>query len=425
MTDDAHEIEVLLNRGIGLDVQSVGSSMVGLAIRMRMKKRSIKDVADYTKLVADSEAEFQALVEEIVVPETWFFRDREAFALLGRLAADWVFSHNYGVLRILSAPCSTGEEPYSIVMALLEAGLAPERFSVEAVDISAAALGKARRGHYSRNSFRGQHLEFRDKYFHKSDGGWQLDETVMSQVRFAQSNVLEPSFVRKTETMDIIFCRNMMIYFDGSARARLMNRLSEMLAPEGQLFLGHAESGLAHDFGFEPIPSPMVFAFRKRQKRHEAPVSELKQPRAIPPKPVLKTVLPVKALPIPLPKPKKQPVTSIPTPASAPTAETLLAGARKSADAGRISEARTECETCLKAHGPSVGAYYLLGLIEDADGKKTQAEEYYRKTLYLEPDHYEALFHLSLLAGQTGDAKAARQLQERARRAQAKATAKS
>ncbi|MCX6967679.1 MAG: protein-glutamate O-methyltransferase CheR [Verrucomicrobia bacterium] len=415
--DPALELEALLNRGIGLDVQSIGSSMVALAVRVRMKKRAIKNIAEYAGLAAGSEAEFQSLVEEIVVPETWFFRDREAFAILGQWAAkEWLPKHPYEVLRIISMPCSTGEEPYSIVMSLLDAGLPPERFSVEAVDISAAALAKARGAQYSRNSFRGQSLDFQEKYFTKTATSWQLSETVSSQVQFRQWNVLEaPS--RKASELDVIFCRNMMIYFDEKSRTQLMRRLGEMLSPEGLLFLGHAEGGIAREFGFEPIVAPMTFAFRKGQPQTAAkPVSKRREPK----KNILRpTVIPV-LLPVVPPAARRaktpQPATPPPSP------EALLAKAQKLADAGKLDAAQVECEACIRMHGSSSSSYYLLGLIHNAGGNETQAEEFYRKTLYLEPDHFQALFHLSLLVKKSGDLKKACQLEERAKRAQAKST---
>ena len=425
--DPAGEIEALLQRSIGLDVRSLGPSLISLAVRTRMKNRQIKDIIEYVKLLNASETEFQALVEEIVVPETWFFRDREAFAALGEWAVKtWLPAHPYEVLRALSIPCSTGEEPYSIVMALMNAGLPPERFSVEAVDISAEALAKARRGIYSRNAFRSQNNEFRDIHFSKCREGWRLDEQICKQVQFRQANALDASFERKEGEMDIIFCRTLMIYFDETARARLMTKLSQMLAPEGLLFLGHAESGISREFGFEPLPKAMVFAFRKSKKKAPAPAR-----KAAPPKPVGKTpprpvALPLKpAIPPPRAATPGSRAKAIPPATPAPaSAETLLAQAEKWADGGRFDAARAECETCLKAHGPSSRVYYLLGLIEDAADRAAEADAYYRKTLYMEPDHYEALFHLSLLARKGGDAKAARQLEERARRAQTKPKAK-
>lgn len=421
--DPVTEIERMLQRGIGLDALAIGSSLISLSVRTRMKKRGIKTVAEYAEVVAESEPEFQALVEEIVVPETWFFRDPEAFKLLGEWAVrEWLPNNAYGILRVISMPCSTGEEPYSIAMALLNAGLAPERFCVEAVDISVAAIEKAKCAIYSRNSFRGQHNEFRDTYFEKSGTGWRLGEQICRQVQFRQTNVLDEAFARKGGDMDVVFCRNLLIYFDNSARSRLMKKLGQMLSPDGLLFLGHAEGGIAREFGFEPLPKSMVFAFRKSAAKSASapgPVRKSALPKPAARLELKPVILPLKA---PASRSKAKPATTPPPAAESP--EALLTKAEQSADAGRFDVARAQCETCLQAHGPSSRTYYLLGLIEDAANRAAQAESYYRKTLYIEPDHYEALFHLSLLARKGGDAKTAQQLEQRARRAQAKSNVK-
>jgi len=423
------EIEAFLQRVIGLDARSIGSSMVTLAVQTRMKARRIKDPGEYGALVAASDAELQALVEEIVVPETWFFRDRQPFVVLSDWAArEWLPAHPYDVLRILSAPCSSGEEPYSIVMALLEAGLSPERFSVEAVDISGVALERARKGLYSRNSFRGQRLEMREKYFRETAKGWQLDEAVRKQVRFRQTNVLHDALGSKDAKLDVIFCRNMLIYFDEASRAGVFSKFAEMLSPEGLLFLGHAEGGIARGLGFEALPLAMAFAFRKMCPT--APAASVLKPRGDAVPKMVKALPPLPAKPAPVrpaagPVPSRAKAKQAAAPvAPKPSRETLLAEAQKWADAGKFDEARAACEACLREHGPASGTYYLLGLIDDAAGRDGQAEAFYRKALYLEPDHYETLFHLALLAKKGGDAKSFRQLHERANRAQAKSTAK-
>lgn len=421
------EIERQLTRVIGLDVHSLGSSLIALAVRTRMKKRGIVPMADYTALLEESPSEWQALVEEIVVPETWFFRDRQPFFALGDWALrEWLPKHPYNMLRILSSPCSSGEEPYSIVMALLDAGLAPERFAVEAIDISEVALAKARRGLYSRNSFRGPVQDYREKYFTKTPEGWQLAESVRSQVQFRQVNVFDPAFARKESHFNAIFCRNMMIYFDEASRSRLMAQLGEMLDSEGRLFLGHAEGGIARSFGFEPLPLSMAFAFRKIQAPSAAPVIARFDPKprpvaSIPPLKKNRNTVVLPAPPTtPLPRAKGQPPEK-----ETVSLETLMQQAQKLADAGCLDAARTQCEAALQLHGSSARAHYLLGLICDAAGKPGEAEAFYRKALYLEPDHYEALSQLALLAEKSGNAKAAAQLQQRAKRSQSKTAARS
>lgn len=419
----SREIETLLGKAIGLDARSIGSSLIALAAHTRSTKRQIKNLSEYIALVASSETELQALVEEIVVPETWFFRDRQPFTVLAEwVVNEWLPAHPWDVLRVLSAPCSSGEEPYSIVMTLLEAGLSPDRFTVEAVDISAVALQKARTGLYSRNSFRGQRLEMREKYFQETPAGWQLQEEVRKQVKFRHANLLGDALLCKAGRLDVVFCRNMLIYFDDDSRRRVIAKLTGMLTPQGMLFLGHAEGGIARSFGFESIPAPMAFAFRRTTGTPEPAEPEPRARKAAVRAPVkAPQPMPVPLLPTPLPRrvAVKQPAPEAPV-----TAEARLAQAHRLADVGKFDEARTACETCLSQHGPSSGAYYLLGLIHDAEGREAQAQESYRKTLYLEPDHHEALFQLALLAKKGGDTKNSRQLHERAVRAQAKSTAK-
>ena len=202
------------------------------------------------------------------------------------------------------------------------------------------------------------------------------------------------------------------------ARNRLMQTLRGMLSPQGLLFLGHAEGGIAREFGFEPIPSPLTFAFRK--------IGVPAPAKPTPPRrePVAATVLvrqqgTLQPLPpVPVSRPRAKAAAPV-APAAAPVSlDTLLAEAERLADAGQLKQAQTVCAAALQAHGPSARTYYLLGLIAEAAASETEAEAFYRKTLYLEPDHYEALVQLSLLEKKRGDMQSARHLDERAGRAQ-------
>src|SRR5690348_15630053 len=117
------DFESLLKNAMGLDTASIGSSCIERAVRHRMATIGLKQTDDYWQEVRRSKYELQELIEAVVVPETWFFRDREAFSALVRLVSEeWRPAHPARVLRLLSAPCSTGEEPYSMVMSLLDGG---------------------------------------------------------------------------------------------------------------------------------------------------------------------------------------------------------------------------------------------------------------------------------------------------------------
>ena len=127
------KFEELLKQSMGLDVASVGSSTVARAVQVRASACGLDDVRTYWQFVSASPKELQALTEAVVVPETWFFRDRAAFAAMARMTLnEWLPSNPEGVLRLLSLPCSSGEEPYSIAMALLDAGFPSKRYRIDA-----------------------------------------------------------------------------------------------------------------------------------------------------------------------------------------------------------------------------------------------------------------------------------------------------
>jgi chemotaxis protein methyltransferase WspC len=373
-----------------------------------MNSLGFKQPEDYWERLHAADDELQELIEAVVVPETWFFRDQDAFAALARvISEEWLPSHPAAVLRLLSVPCCTGEEPYSMVMALLDAGLSRKQLKVDAVDISVRALVRARSGTYGSNSFRGDNLSFRDRYFERAPNGYSLLERFRDTVTFHHGNLLSSDFHVDSVPYDIIFCRNVLIYFDRSTQKRVMNILERLLVPSGFLFVGPSETFLAACSGFKSIDQSMSFAFRK------AAIGATEPARV--PRPPLATAVSSS---------HKQRVHhpimthALPAPAQAPTAAETgdLQSAKHLADAGRLEEAGELCEAHLKEQGPSPEAYYLLGLVRDAVGDLQSAAECYRKVLYLEPAHSEALVHLALLSEKRGDTGSAQRLRERARR---------
>src|SRR5262249_18859829 len=162
-----------------------GSTLIERTVRLRMKHHGLSTVEEYERLVEISDAEWDQLMESVVVAETWFFRDRGPFAALAGLVREqWLPTHPTSVMRLLSVPCSSGEEPYSLVMALLDARVPPDRFHIDAADISARALARAQEGVYGRNSFRGKDFSFRDRYFQPAKDGFVLKPAIRANVHF-------------------------------------------------------------------------------------------------------------------------------------------------------------------------------------------------------------------------------------------------
>ena len=393
------EFENVLRHKMGLDATSIGSATVERAVKSRMANFGFKEPGEYWRHLCASADELQELIEAVVVPETWFLRDPQAFAALVHLVTE----ERRPLIRLLSVPCSTGEEPYSMVMSLLDGGFLPGQFQVDAVDISARALGVAKRGVYGSNSFRGANLAFRDQYFRPTANGYELPERLRCQVTFHQRNLLTPDLGFQKESYDVIFCRNLLIYFDRSTQEQVMKTLSGLLSPNGFLFVGPAEAFLASASGFTSVNQAMSFAFRRTAAKPAAPI--LPRPRTLVKPPVSR---PQRAE---MPNIAPIPVTVVLNP---PAAD--LAAARRLADSGRLQEAAAWCDADLVERGPSCETYYLLGLVHDAAGDRERAGACYQKAIYLQPEHVEALTHLALMKEAQGDFGAAGRLHERARR---------
>lgn len=429
-------VEGWLNRHIGLNQDSIGSSAVLHAVEARMEATGVYDGFLYADLLEESAEEGQALIEAIVVPETWFFRDQQPFEMLSRwVLKEWMPGHPDRELRVLSMPCSTGEEPYSVAMTLLSHGIA--RFEVEGVDISAVALQRAREGLYRRNSFRGTSLDAWQQFFRTvlSGESWQITNEVRRCVRFTQENLLNPAFARRGVLKDVILCRNLLIYMDAPAQRRLLETIDQLLAPNGLLIVGHAEAYLVSQFGFESAGVSMAFAFRKKGAvtRPRSAVSFL-APTVVPRSAESRaTSLPeVGVFSVRLSTPPAVPKTRRQEARPQPLVPTKVAkgvmGAenphldecQRLADAGALTAATQQCEACVREQGPSARAYYLLGLIQDAQGEVDAAMGLYRKALYLDPECSEALAQMTLILRRKGDPSKAHHLQRRLERLELK-----
>ena len=193
-----------------------------------------------------------------MIPETWFFRDTQPFALL----ADRFATETSTVRRILCVPC-TGEEPYSVAMALLDRGLRPDQFHVLGIDLSRHALAAARRKIYSENAFRGRDRSFRDRHFRVTDEGYVLDPDVADTVEFRAGNLVDPAFLDDEPPFDAVFCRNLLIYLDDDARRTALRHLERLVAARGLLFVGHAENLGPIAPRFQPAGPTYCFAFER------------------------------------------------------------------------------------------------------------------------------------------------------------------
>jgi chemotaxis protein methyltransferase WspC len=393
------EIEALLHKTIGLKVTSIGKVTLERSVQRRMEALSIKNKKEYVEKLHSSVLELRELIEEVIIPETWFFRDQIPFKIITQfLVSQWLPKHKNNLFRVLSAPCSSGEEPYSMAMTLFDAGLPSDKFSIHGVDISTRSIARAQKGIYTKHSFRGSDVNFQRKFFKKENNIFILNKNICENVHFHTGNILNSTFMEGLGLFDVIFFRNVLIYFNERARNQSITTLYKILADDGILFVGHAEATLFNNSPFTPAPYSHAFAFHKKIKR------ELKD------KSCVKEILPTTAPP----KSRTQ-IAKNTYPFQEKTNKNLtdLKVARKLADKGEFKKATKICEAYLDHHGPSADAYFLLGIIHDAADDMVQAERSFRKVLYLNPYHEEALFFLSLFAEQTGDITEAKILKKR------------
>lgn len=403
----------LLSERAGLDPASLGSAAVRSAVSVRLRACGLEPDAYAARLAADP-AEFLALLDEVVVPETWFFRGGTLFYHL----AEQIRLARRAPFRALSLPCSTGEEPYSLAIALQEIGLPLTSCVIDGVDVSPRNVAAAQEGIYAELSFRQTDPSIRARHFRPVEGGWQIAESLRQGVRFAVGNVLDPGLLLLEHSYDLVFCRNLFIYLTPVARQQALATLARLVTPGGLLSLGHAEPLDPEDARFRRTGPEGLFLYRRTAVRASGgrkppeslhPASGGRQPpegaafaEAPPPQGVDTPRSPTKTQGVDTPRsPEKQ------------TRDALLAQARQQADSGQLADALELCQAIQTRFGPSADLNCLCGIIHQARQDRPAASAAFRKALYLEPNHREALMHLMLLCQQHGDHKQAALLRKR------------
>ncbi len=379
-----HLMEKLLAETFGWDFRSLGPEALPAALGSRP---------------AGAAPDLQALAEALVVPETWFFRDTAPFDFLAQRARAGWLPRRAGAppIRILSAPCSSGEEPYSIVMTLLAAGVPAADIRVDALDASGRLLETARAGVYSDRALRETDAARRSLFTPAGPGRWAVPARIKSCVQFRRANILDLDVCADAAgPYQAVFCRNLLIYQHAAARRRVLEHLRRRLAPDGLLFVGHAEMLPLFDQYFEPAPYRGAFAYQRRRAAMPAPsppAAFTRMPAAPPP-------------------PAPPALSALPAPAHG-AAPPDLAEARRLADAGQLDAAAKICAAARAAQPLCAAAHLLEGLIFSAEGRLPEAEQALARALYIEPQNRAAMEHLALLHDRRGDAAGAARLRRR------------
>jgi chemotaxis protein methyltransferase CheR len=258
MSFDLASFKTLIKERCGLLFEGHSEEKLAKALAERADAVGALPGDYYLRLHGD-DAEFQLLINLLTINETYFFREPEQIRLLierlvPRMLAARTRAGSTAPLRILSAGCSSGEEPYSLVMGMLdkfgEAALC--QFTFAGGDIDSTVLDKARSGRYTDFSFRGVPDDVRARYFRKERWSNLLDDRVKRLVSFHELNLLADRFPPELQGFDIIFFRNVSIYFDMETRKVIQRNLASLMKADGILVIGTAET-LANDLGVLPL----------------------------------------------------------------------------------------------------------------------------------------------------------------------------
>ena len=382
-------------------------------LRRRMLATSVPSCAAYLELLRDPrEGEQDALVHELTIGETHFFRFAEQFEALRRIVIPALIQQNrdHRRLRIWSAGCSIGAEVYSLSI-LLERDFGTQlhdwSVSIVGTDIDLEYLERARAGIYAEWALRGLPDTLRKECFTETADGWLLDRRYARGTTFVQHNLVQDPLppTEMGSDLDLILCRNVMIYFDEPTIRHVVSGLSRSLAPHGWLLVGHAEGNsevfqllVAHY-----VEGAVLF---QNALRSDSPV--VRTPFSFPSEPVSPERLgasgndsPVAALQTWQPYPLEEP-----NPGPVPVAARLVASIgipdgleeiRTLADQGAWAAANERLQRVLKTEPLNPQMHFYQGLVFAQSGRLTEAEASLRRALFLEPNLPLAYYHLGLL----------------------------
>jgi len=274
--------KALIKQRCGLTFEGVSEAPLVSSLQKRITETGAKNASTYYTTLLDDEHEFHELVCLLTINETYFYREPEQLQLLVDCLIPRILSRKQDAspVRILCAGCSSGEEPYSIAIALREkyGESAARLFMLAGGDIDKGALEKARTGRYTAFSFRSLAPELRERYFNRHDKwNWSVNNEVRDQVHFHHLNLLTAHYPHEVQNFDIIFFRNVSIYFDMPTRRIIQQHLATLLKDDGYLIIGTAET-LANDLGvLSLVEERGLFYFAKQ---HPEPAKQhLKRPK--------------------------------------------------------------------------------------------------------------------------------------------------
>jgi chemotaxis protein methyltransferase CheR len=421
---------LVTHSGLHFDQRNIRILERGLMRRMQaVKAADYRDYFGYLEKFQESRQELKKLLGLLTIGETYFFRYLAHFEALVQAVIPELILRNQSrrSLRIWSAGCSTGEEAYSLAMLLEEnfPELSDWDVRILGTDINKRALRCAREAAFGPRSLRVTDPRYRDKFFCKVGSSYILHPRIRNRVCFSYLNLqtgVFPSEENGTTGLDIIFCRNVMIYFRLGTVRRIVEKFSRCLQPGGYLFLGHAETLMNLSDQFQRAHFGGGFYYRRKDEKDlgEQPPNPVSSPPPAPPR--------IKPAVLPMPAPPPHPPEKLPLPEAVPDLEEVFRKAEQAfdredfqtasqfydiilrhlprhvgalvgsgfllANQGRFSEALELCSLALEVDDLCPAAYFLRGLILDLEGDLAGAVTEYRKALLLDMNFIMAHYNL-------------------------------
>jgi chemotaxis protein methyltransferase CheR len=458
---DSAELEsfqATIARRLGLRFDDGKLTFLAEVLSRRAQERRLGTLGYLTALEqeADGSSEIGELARELTVGETYFFRHADQFRAFTEVALPERLSARAASrrLRLLSAGCASGEEAYSLAILLRERGIdAGFEIAIQGVDLNPGALERARNALYSAWSLRETSDELRERWFEREGRDHRLVQAVRDAVRFDQLNLTSsnPSLL-VPRSFDIVFCRNVLMYFTPEHATRAVAQLAQALAPGGFLFLGHAETlrGLSHDFHLRHTHNTFYY-----QLKDDADPQRALELGATATSPVAPAAAPVSAewvgtwletvgrssdrirelsgrvdakgatvgpTPAAAPRDLSQAFQLLrherfaealdlmhePAPGDGTDSAALLLRAALFTQQGALAEAQQVCHELLRLDDLNAGAHYLLALCFERRGEAQQAIEHDRTAVYLDAGFAMPHLHLGLMARRRRDTEAAR-----------------
>ena len=249
----------------GITFSATNRSILDSRLKERLREKGMTDIEAYYNVIISDKEEMKVMLDSVTTNLTRFFRNQPHFDALTNYVIPHILEEKKKTgdrtVRVWSAGCSTGEEPYTIAMILKDILPSPYTFQIMASDISLKSLMVGKQGFYPSSRISGIPENYLAKYFTKTAAGYQVNRDLMSMIKFDYHNLRNDSGARN---LDIIFCRNVLIYFDEPAQLATINRFWDSMGSHSYLFIGHSESLFGMNTKFEFLKTQWACLYQKQ-----------------------------------------------------------------------------------------------------------------------------------------------------------------